>query len=471
MSKIYKKDDLLTAEIVDMDAEGMGIGKVDGYTVFVKDSVVGDICLVKIMKAKKNYAYAHLEEIKVPSLFRIEPKCPRAKACGGCQLQAIGYEKQLEFKRDKVFNNLVRIGGFDSEYIKSIEETILGMEEPFRYRNKAQYPVGLNEKTGEIITGFYAGHSHSIIAVEDCVLGPEEYKDIIKIIKEWMKDSQINPYNYDKKVDGIRHILLRKGFSTNEIMVCLVISKRNVIKDKNVDNLITKLNNYSKNIKSISISVNSENTNVIMGNSYETLWGEDTIEDYIGDLKFKISPLSFFQVNPYQTKRLYEKALEYASLTGGETVWDLYCGIGTISLFLAQKAGHVYGVEIIKEAIDDAKTNAKNNNLTNTTFMVGKAEEVLPEFYNKSSDTEAKSPDVIVVDPPRKGLDEACIETMIKMAPDRIVYVSCDSATLSRDLKLIADGGYKLEKWCACDQFPQTTHVETVCLLSRKAPV
>lgn len=468
MSKIYKKDDFLTADIVDMDSEGLGIGKVDGYTVFVKDAVVGDKCLVKIMKAKKNYAYAHLEEITIPSKFRIEPKCSKAKACGGCQLQAIDYKKQLEFKRDKVFNNLVRIGGFDGEYIKSIEEDTLGMEEPFRYRNKAQYPVGLDVKTGELVTGFYAGHTHSIISVDDCVLGPKEFGEIVKSIKEWMRENNIWANNFDKKVEGVRHILLRKGFTTGEIMVCLVISKRSVIKDKNVDNLIKILNNITDNIKSISISVNSENTNVIMGNSYETLWGKDTIEDYIGDLRFSISPLSFFQVNPYQTKRLYEKALEYASLTGGETVWDLYCGIGTISLFLAQKAGHVYGVEIIKEAIDDAKANAKKNNLNNTTFYVGKAEEVLPDFYNKNSDSEAKNPDVIVVDPPRKGLDEACIETMLKMKPDRIVYVSCDSATLSRDLKLLTEGGYELKKWCACDQFPQTTHVETVCLMSRK---
>ena len=471
MEKAYKKDDILEAVIVDMDSDGLGIGKADGYTVFVKDAVVGDTCRVKIMKAKKNYGYARLEEILIPSSFRVMPKCEKAKACGGCQLQAVSYERQLEFKNDKVKNNLVRIGGFEESFIESIKETIIGAENPFRYRNKAQYPVAFDKKNNEIVTGFYAGHTHSVIPVKDCVLGPEEFGLIMAEIVEWMKAERVWAYSAEPKVNGIRHVLLRKGYTTGELMVCLVISREYLIKDKAKACLIERLTSKFEGIKNISVSVNPDDTNVIMGKTYETLWGSDTIEDYIGELKFKISPLSFFQINPVQTKLLYEKALEYASLSGGETVWDLYCGIGTISLFLATKAGKVYGIEIIKEAIDDARENAKVNNLTNTEFFVGKAEEVLPEFYEKTDDNRAKNPDVIVVDPPRKGCDDACLETMLKMQPKRIVYVSCDSATLARDLRILAEGGYELKRWCACDQFSQTIHVETVCLLSKKCPV
>lgn len=466
MEKAYKKGDMLEAEIVDMDTDGLGIGKHEGYTLFVKDAVAGDVCRVKIMKAKKNYAYAHLEEILIPSSFRVAPKCPKAKACGGCQLQAVDYQKQLEFKYKKVLNNLIRIGGFEEKSLLETSERIMGMDEPFRYRNKAQYPVGFDIKTSDIVTGFYAGHTHSIIPVGDCLLGPEEYKDLIDAIIGWMKKNNVRAYSYEAKVRGVRHVLLRKGFKTGEIMVCLVISQGDVLKESAKESLIKTLTETNSAVKSISYSVNSDNTNVIMGDNFNTIYGSDTIEDYIGNLKFKISPLSFFQVNPFQTGKLYDKALEYADLSGGETVWDLYCGIGTISLFLAGKARRVYGIEIIKEAIDDARENARINNLSNATFFVGKAEEILPEFYaNNDSDEAARNPDVIVVDPPRKGCDENCLNTMLQMKPGRIVYVSCDSATLSRDLRILCDGGYELKKWCACDQFPMTTHVETVCLL------
>ena len=468
MEKAYKKGDMLEAEIVDMDTDGLGIGKHEGYTLFVKDAVAGDVCRVKIMKAKKNYAYAHLEEILIPSSFRVAPKCPKAKACGGCQLQAVDYQKQLEFKYKKVLNNLIRIGGFEEKSLLETSERIMGMDEPFRYRNKAQYPVGFDIKTSDIVTGFYAGHTHSIIPVGDCLLGPEEYKDLMDAIIGWMKKNNVRAYGYEAKVRGVRHVLLRKGFKTGEIMVCLVISQGDVLKEFAKESLIKTLTETNSAVKSISYSVNSDNTNVIMGDNFNTIYGSDTIEDYIGNLKFKISPLSFFQVNPFQTGKLYDKALEYADLSGGETVWDLYCGIGTISLFLAGKARRVYGIEIIKEAIDDARENARINNLSNATFFVGKAEEILPEFYaNNDSDEAARNPDVIVVDPPRKGCDENCLNTMVQMKPGRIVYVSCDSATLSRDLRILCDGGYELKKWCACDQFPMTTHVETVVLMSR----
>ena len=469
MEKTYKKDDILTVTIEDFSEDGLGIGKADGYALFVKDTVVGDTCRVKIMKAKKNYAFAHLEEVIKPSSFRISPKCEKAKACGGCQLQALSYEKQLEFKETRVKNNLIRIGGFDKEFIDSISEPILANDNPFRYRNKAQYPIAWDKKTNAPIAGFYAGHTHSVIPVKDCLLGPEEFSEIMSIILDFIKSEKIPVYSAEEKRKGIRHVLLRKGFTTGEIMVCLVFSDESALKDK--DKLISLLK--EKKVASLSVSINPHDTNVIMGDNYKTIYGKDTITDYIGDLKFNISPLSFFQVNPTQTKKLYAKALEYASLSGEEAVWDLYCGIGTISLFLAKDAKKVYGVEIIPEAIDDARENAQINDIENAEFFVGKAEEVIDRIWSEqkenhdsnSDDYKMTHPDVIVVDPPRKGCDELCLSTMLKMQPDRIVYVSCDSATLARDLKILCEGGYELKKICACDMFSQSVHVETVALL------
>ena len=462
-NKIYKKNDILKVDITDLDTDGNGIGKVDGYTLFIKDTYPGDKCLVKIMKAKKSYAFAHLEEIIMPSLDRVGSKCERAKACGGCTLQGLSYEAQVRYKQNKIVNNLVRLGGFDKEYIESICEPFLESEVPYRYRNKAQYPVGYN-KSGELITGFYAGHSHNIIPVRDCMLGPMENREILNVIFDWMRDCKIGAY-VPGMSRGIRHILIRKGYATGEIMVCLVVSTNKIFTDKNCDILVKGLQNPNDNICSVSYSVNSADTNVIMGDNYQVLYGKPTICDYIGSLKFEISPLSFYQVNPAQTVRLYGKALEYANLSGNEIVWDLYCGIGTISLFMAQKAGKVFGVEIVPQAIEDAEKNAQINGLTNTEFYVGKAEEVLPREVK--NDVEKSHPDVIVVDPPRKGCDEQCLNTMLQIAPARIVYVSCDSATLARDLRILVDGGYTLTKVCGCDMFSQTVHVETVVLMSK----
>ena len=461
----YKKDDRLVIDIVDIGNDGEGIGKVDGYTLFVKDALPGDKVQVKIMKAKKNYAYARLEEIIEPSKYRVTPRCPIARQCGGCSLQAISYERQLQFKQDKVRNNLIRIGGFDAEYIDSIMEPICGMEEPYRYRNKAQYPIG-TDKEGNLIAGFYAGRTHSIIPNTDCLLGTEDNKAILETILTWMKNEKISSYDENSGKGMIRHVLIRKGFKTNQIMVCLVINKDRLPK---TESLVEKLT-LIEGMTSISVSVNKSRDNVIMGDNYHTIWGKDTIEDYIGDLLFSISPLSFFQVNPEQTKNMYSKALEYASLTGNESVWDLYCGIGTISLFMSGKAKQVYGVEIIPQAIEDARENAKRNNIENATFFVGKAEEVLPDFYdkNKNSDNAMMHPDVIMVDPPRKGCDEVCLDTMVKMQPNRIVYVSCDSATLARDLKYLTENGYELKAVRAYDNFCQTNHVETVVKMQRK---
>lgn len=486
----YKKNDLVTVLIEDIGNDGEGIGKIDGFTLFIKDAVIGDRVQAKIMKSKKHYAYARLEKVITPSPFRVEPKCAYHRQCGGCQIQSLSYEKQLEFKENKIRNNLIRIGGFTPEQVDQVMEPIVGMEEPYHYRNKAQYPVG-HDKEGKVITGFYAGRTHSIIANTDCHLGVSENQTILQTILDYMEENHVSAYDEGTGEGLLRHVLIRKGFTSGEIMVCLVINwKKGAEFLPNQDKLIAKLSAIP-GMTSISVSINTQQTNVIMGTKIHTIWGEPTITDtihvrdmgqqgypYTGqELTFKISPLSFYQVNPVQTEKLYSLALEYAGLTGNETVWDLYCGIGTISLFLSQKAKCVYGVEIIPQAIEDAKENAKRNNITNAEFYVGKAEEVLPEFYNKltaadlSADAVAQTaklhPDVIVVDPPRKGCDELCLDTMLKMQPERIVYVSCDSATLARDLKILCDGGYELKKVRGVDQFAQTVHVESVCLLSK----
>lgn len=470
---LYEKNQMIRVEITDMGTEGEGIGKIDGFTFFIKDALIGDVVEAKVMKAKKNYAYARLEKVVTPSSFRVEPKCSFARSCGGCQLQAMDYAQQLAFKNRKVRNNMMRIGGFSEGLLDSIMEPPVGMginsternipggkkEEPFHYRNKAQFPFGY-DKEGNIITGFYAGRTHSIIANTDCALGVEENQEILEVILDFMKEEGISAYREETHEGLLRHVLIRKGFSTGQIMVCLVINGEKI---PAVDRLVARLSQV-EGMTSISLSVNKERTNVIMGTDIRLLWGKERIEDTIGDLTFSISPLSFFQVNPVQTERIYKQALEYANLAGEETVWDLYCGIGTISLFLAQKAKRVYGVEIIPQAIEDAVANAECNGITNAQFFVGKAEEVLPQKY----ESEGIYADVIVVDPPRKGCDEDCLRTMVLMAPKRIVYVSCDSATLARDAKYLCENGYELKKVRAFDNFPQSVHVETVVYFEGK---
>ncbi len=463
-----KKNDVVTVTVEDMGIAGEGIGKVDGYTLFIKDAVIGDMVEAKIMKAKKNYGYARLMKIIRPSQYRVEPKCPAARQCGGCQIQAMSYDKQLEFKEQKVKNNLMRIGGIPGEVLDSILEPACGMVQPYRYRNKAQYPVG-RDKNGSLIAGFYAGRTHQIIPCQDCSLGVEVNSDILRMILEFMEKYQIEPYDEGRHKGLVRHILLRYGFATGEIMVCLVLNGRKLPHAKELTGRLSEI----RGMTSITVSVNTEKTNVIMGGEIITLWGQDYITDYIKDVKYQISPLSFYQVNPVQTRKLYETALQYAGLTENETVWDVYCGIGTISLFLAQKAGKVYGVEIVPQAIEDAKKNAEINGMDNVEFYVGKAEEILPKFY---ADYAASHPgqqaraDVMVVDPPRKGCEESVLDTMVQMQPQRIVYVSCDSATLARDVKYLRERGYELEKGRVVDMFPQTCHVETVVMLSHKKP-
>lgn len=460
---MYKKNDLVTVTITDIGSEGEGIGKIDGYALFVKDAMVGDTVEAKILKVKKNYAFARCEKIVTPSEYREEPVCKFHKSCGGCQIQAMDYKKQCDFKTQKVKNNLMRIGGFDEQFLSEIMEPIGAMDEPFHYRNKALFPIG-TDKNGEIIAGFYAGRTHSIIANTDCALLAPETKRILEYVISFMKKYGVKPYDETSHKGLVRHVLIRSGFTSGEIMVCLVINDTSFPYGKAFAKGLCELSEIGVRIKSICISPNKKKNNVIMGDSYQVLWGDGYITDKIGEVSFQISPLSFFQVNPVQTKKLYEQALAYANLSGEETVWDLYCGIGTISLFLAQKAKQVYGVEVIEQAIEDAKQNAKINGFTNAEFMVGKAEEVLPKAYKE----DAIYADVIVVDPPRKGCDERCLETMVQMQPMRIVYVSCDSATLARDLKYLCENGYELKKVRPFDQFPMTVHVETVCLLSRK---
>ena len=462
------KNDIVTVEITDIGVSGEGIGHVDGYTLFIKDAVIGDVVEAKVMKAKKNYGYARLMKVITPSEYRVEPKCAFARRCGGCQIQEMSYDRQLVFKDQKIRGNLERIGGFTKEQIEAVMQPVVGMEHPFSYRNKAQFPFG-TDKEGNPITGFYAGRTHDIIANTDCALGVDQNREILEIILQYMRENKIKSYDEKTGKGLIRHALIRYGFKTKEIMVCLVVNGKKLPK---AERLIEKLIQI-EGMTSITISPNTRRDNVIMGDSYEILWGQGYITDYIGNVKYQISPLSFYQVNPVQTEKLYGLALEYADLKGDETVWDLYCGIGTISLFLAQKAKQVYGVEIVPQAIDDAKENAKINAIDNAEFFVGKAEEVLPEYYaeyEREHNGETARADVIVVDPPRKGCDETLLETIVKMQPEKVVYVSCDSATLARDLKYLCANGYEITVCRGVDQFPQSVHVETVVLLSQQKP-
>lgn len=471
-----KKNQDYIVTIEDLSVEGEGIGKIsegelgneNGFPLFIKDTVIGDVAKVRVIKVKKNYGYGRLMEIITPSPNRVKPLCPVARQCGGCTLQCMTYEEQLKFKRRKVENNLRRIGG-----LKDIEVPMtLGMEKPWRYRNKAQVPFGL-DKEG-ICAGFYAGRTHTIIDSEDCLIAPEINQTIIREIKSFMEEYHVAPYDEERGTGIVRHALIRVGFHTGQILVCLVINAESL---PHADQLTERLIKI-QGMTSVCLNINKKKTNVILGEKVVNLFGPGYLEDKIGEVTFQISPQSFFQVNPSQTEVLYKKALEFAGLTGQETVWDLYCGIGTISLFLARSAKKVYGVEIIPAAIEDARGNAARNGLDNTEFFVGKAEEVLPEWYEKRDSKEERHADVIVVDPPRKGCDSVLLDTITAMHPDRIVYVSCDSATLARDLKYLTEKvcnegkeseySYQVEKVQPVDMFPWSAHVETVILLSRK---
>jgi len=518
MEKVpFQKNDVTELAITDLGSDGEGIGKADGYTLFVKDAVIGDYIRAKIMKTRKNFGYAKLLEVLRPSPYRVRPRCEIAGACGGCQLQALRYDQQLLFKYKKVRSSLIRIGGFDEALTDSVLRPVIGMEDPYRFRNKAQFPIGM--KNGEPVAGFYAGRTHCIVPVSDCLIGAAENAVILQTILSYMKEFHVPAYDETTGQGLLRHVLIRRAVYTKQIMVCLIVNAERLPKE---EILVQRLQAIPE-MTGITLNTNTGRTNVIMGKKLRVIWGKGTIRDVLHvykvrenaaaassvatpagapdvppaaadpagasdvpaaagmgqmrtaalafepageEVSFDISPLSFYQVNPAQTEKLYSIALAYAGLTGQENVWDLYCGVGTISLFLARHAKRVYGIEVIPEAIRDAKANAERNHITNAEFTAGRVEDILPD-HARSMHTPV---DVVVVDPPRKGLDETCIRTVLGAAPKRIVYVSCDPATLARDLKVFAEGGYRLEKVQPVDQFGHSVHVETVVLLSQQKP-
>lgn len=457
---MIKKNDELVVDIISQGYSGEGVAKVEEYPIFIKGGIQGEKVKIKITKANKNYAYGRVLEILESSEGRVIPRCEYYKLCGGCSLQHMDYETQINFKWDRVKDCIKRLGKLDD----SLVEKPIGMNEfPYRYRNKVQLPVGM--VNGEVVIGFYAERSHNIIDIDTCLIQDEVADRVRRITKRWIEENAISVYTVDGKVNKkglIRHIMIRKGFKTNEVMVVLVSTDENIPKIEEYKKALIK---EIDGLASVVININNKDTNVILGEKCITIYGKDSIQDYIGNLKFNISPLAFFQVNPIQVEALYNKALEFADLKGDEIVFDAYCGTGSITLFLSQKAKKVYGVEIIAPAIENAKVNAKINNINNVEFFVGKSEEEIPKLIEKGVKA-----DVIVVDPPRKGCDEALLNAIAESKVEKIVYVSCDPSTLGRDLKILTDLGYQTLKVQPVDMFPQTPHVETVVLLSRKTP-
>ncbi|WP_071458428.1 23S rRNA (uracil(1939)-C(5))-methyltransferase RlmD [Bacillus massilinigeriensis] len=450
MEKIIpvKKNDSIETIFQDLTHDGAGVAKVDGYPIFVPGGLPGEKAIIKVIKANKGYGFGRLIEILERSPFRVEMKKEDAPSYGGCQLHHMSYEGQLKYKENLVRQVMARIGKLSDVPI----EPVIGMGNPWNYRNKAQVPVG--EKDGKLVAGFFKPRSHEIIDSDESVIQLPEINEAVKAVKEICRDLGVVPYNEERHTGELRHIMARYGKETGELLIVLVTRTKELRKrGELVERIVAAL----PKVKSIVQNINSKKTNVILGEKTRVLWGSGEIHDYIGDVKFAISPLSFFQVNPVQTKVLYDKALEYADLTGEETVIDAYCGIGTISLFLAQKAKKVYGVEIVPEAIDDAQHNAELNDITNAEFEAGEAEAVIPKWYQ-----EGIRADVLVVDPPRKGCDEALLKTILEMKPKKVVYVSCNPATLARDLRILEDGGYKTKQIQPVDMFPHTSHVEAV---------
>lgn len=447
-----QKNKIYSLQIHGLGHRGEGIGKIDGFTIFVEGAIPGDEIKTKIIKVKNNYAIGRLEKVIAPSTDRISPPCPIAEKCGGCQIQQIDYQKQLEYKTQLVKDNIERIGKIKDIII----HPTIGMKDPWNYRNKAQFPIG---EEGGVVLGFYASKSHKIISTDQCLIQHPINDKIIKIVKEFINGFGISIYNEEQYEGLLRHVVTKVGFTTGEIMVVLVINGESLLHS---EKLVNRLKESIPNISSVYLNINKKRGNVILGKDNRLLYGKEYIVDYIGDIRFEISPLSFFQINPVQTKVLYEKALEYANLEGNEIVYDAYCGIGTISLFLAKKAKKVIGVEIVEQAIEDAKRNAKINNIENVEFYAGKAEEIIPKLYRQGDQA-----DVIVVDPPRKGCDEKLLDTIIQMKPQHMVYVSCNPSTLARDLNYLEKGGFKAVEVQPVDMFPHTMHVECVVLMSR----
>ena len=453
MSKILpvQKNEYIEVIFEDLTHDGAGVAKVEGYPLFVPNGLPGEKAKIKVIKVNKGYGFGRLMEITEASPYRVEPECPIYKECGGCQLQHMSYEGQLRAKEKQVSDVLQRIGKLENVKV----HPVIGMENPWRYRNKAQVPIGENE--GGLIGGFYQQRSHQIIDMKACIIQQERNDEVVKKVKEICNINGVRAYNEQKHKGELRHIMARYGLKSGEVMVVLVTRTNELTGKKKIIEEIAK---RIPGVKSIVQNINSKRTNVIFGDDTKVLWGEEVIYDSIGDIKFAISARSFYQVNPEQTKVLYDKALEYADLTGEENVIDAYCGIGTISLFLAQKARKVYGVEIVTEAIEDAKKNAELNGISNVEFAVGEAETVIPEWYENGVVA-----DVLVVDPPRKGCDDKLLQTIINMKPKKVVYVSCNPATLARDLRVLEDGGYQTVEVQPVDMFPQTMHVECVAQL------
>ncbi len=457
-----KKNDIVTLTIEDFTKEGLGIGHCEGLALFVKDTVIGDVAEVKIMKMKKSYGYARLQRIVRASPDRVCPFCPCARSCGGCQIQQMSYAAQLKFKEQKVGNDLKRIGGLSDPPL----EPVIGMTDaavpPMRFRNKTQVPIA-REKDGGLVAGFYAGRTHRVVKCADCLIGPEVNRQILTTVLAHMQRHEIDPYEERSQKGLVRHVLIRvnraalEGREGAQILLGLVINGAEVPEKEELIEALLEI----PGMTGILINLNRENTNVILGEETRLLWGKEYLEDTIGGIRFHISLQSFYQVNPFQTEKLYEKVLEYAALTGTEVVWDLYCGIGTISLFLAKNAAAVYGVECVPEAVRDAKENARINGITNAEFFAAKAEEILPQRCRRKE----AAADVIVADPPRRGCDALVLSAILQIRPERIVYVSCDSATLARDLRRLCEGGYEVKRACPVDLFCHTVHVETVVQL------
>jgi len=453
---MLSKNKEYVVDIVDIGQGGVGIGKYEGFTVFIEGGLIQDKVKVRINKSKKNYAVGDIVEIIEKSPFRVDRICSDdLKDCGGCQIQELDYNKQLELKTNEVKQVISRIGKLENV---EIHETI-GMQSPCRYRNKAQFPI--QNINGSTAIGFYKKKSHDVIPTDMCVIQHDINDKIIKIIKTYIQAYNVSIYNETTHTGVLRHLVTKVGFTTNEVMVVLVANGTNL---PHLNELASVLKENILGFKTLVLNVNKAKTNVILGKENKVIYGNGKINDYIGDLVFEISPLSFFQVNPVQTEVLYNKALEYAELKENDTVFDIYCGIGSISLFLAQKATKVYGIEIVEDAIKDAKINAKLNNLNNVEFYVGKAEEVVPKMYS-----EGKTANVVVVDPPRKGCDEKVLDTIVSMKPDRVVYVSCNPSTLARDLAYLDERGYKCVEIQPVDMFPHTMHVECCAKIVKKS--
>ncbi|MBR3696988.1 MAG: 23S rRNA (uracil(1939)-C(5))-methyltransferase RlmD [Clostridia bacterium] len=449
-----KKNEEIIVEVIDNGIYGEGIAKVDAIPIFVPNVLIGEKVKIKIIKVLSSYAVGKAIEIIEQSSDRVIPDCSTYFRCGGCNLRHCNYESTIKMKIKSVQNTLSKAIG------KNIKvDEVIKMEEPYYYRNKLQYPLGL-DKDGKSVMGVYAQRSHIIIPTEHCKIQDKLSQKIANYILKFIKNNCIPVYNEENLKGSLRHLIIRIGKKTNEVMITLVTNTQNIYKEKELIEAVVK---EFKEVKTIVKNINSKNTNVILGDKTEILYGDGYIYDYLGKKKFKISPRSFYQINPIQTEKLYCKAIEYANLTGKETVFDLYCGIGTIGIFASDRAKKIYGIETISEAIEDAKENSRINGIENTEFFVGDVEKVLPEIIKDRN----LSADVIFIDPPRKGCEKKAIDTFLKIAPKRLVYVSCNPATLGRDIKLLEEK-YELLKLTICDMFCFTSHIECVAVLSLK---